>query len=67
MAKKKRAVKKKSVKRVNRNLKLYKASKSHLIIYGIIAGVIAIAAFVLVVSFMKDAPIPSNNYVNLQP
>ena len=66
MAKKKRVLKRKTVRKSNKSFNLRKKSKVSLLIYGLIAGVIVIILFVLLVSARGDTPIPSSGYVNLE-
>jgi len=62
----KKRVKRKVVKRSSKGFNLRKKSKVSLLIYGLIAGIITIIAFVLLVSAMKNTPTSSTDYVNLQ-
>ena len=57
---------KKVVRRSSKGFNLRKKSKVSLLIYGLIAGIITIIAFVLLVSAMKNTPTSSTDYVNLQ-
>ena len=62
----KKRVKRKVVKRSSKGFNLRKKSKVSLLIYGLIAGIITIIAFVLLISAMKNTPTSSTDYVNLQ-